>query len=206
MATVEDRINAMQLEINGLMTREQGQQLIQDSNARELAHRQQGLDMEEKFRKMEEMLEGMKTRITNTEAKGTDERKCIGYINMKNKEPKVFGEKPDDWKKWKDDMGDFLDAHNPGIKKLLKEIAETKEEISDEWKNARNQKYEQRLLKDGDKVWNTLRQLTNVDARKIVMSTKDENGFTSWQNLIRTMKKIGSQKEPNADGVQQHVG
>ena len=105
MATMEDTVNAMRLEIDNLkvqmMTRDQGQQLVQDANARELVHLQKGIERDETMRKHEEELqkmveatENIKVRMTNAESKTTDERKCIGYINMKNKEPKVFGENP----------------------------------------------------------------------------------------------------------------
>ena len=154
MATTEDALQAMRTDIDGIKaqitnvtTREQGERIIQDGNAREAVHLQKAQEVEERMRRYErglqemmEEMEEMKKRMTTAADKG-DEKKCIGYINMKNKEPKTFGEKPDDWKKWKDDLEDFLDAHNPGMKKLLKEIAETKDEISEEWKRDRSNKY-----------------------------------------------------------------
>ena len=97
MATMEDTVKAMQVDIEAMktqmMSREQGQQLVQDANARELAHLQTMRKHEEELQKMVEVMESIKVRMTNTESKTTDERKCIGYLSMRNKEPKIFGEK-----------------------------------------------------------------------------------------------------------------
>ena len=182
----EDIENIM-AQFTNVTTREQGERIIQDANAREAVHLQKTQEMEEKMRRIEIGMQEMKEAIDdNKEKMAADkggEKKCIGYINMKNKEPKTFGDKVDDWKKWKDDLEDFLDAHNTGMKKLLKDIAETKEEISDEWKRDRIHKYEPKVLNDEDRLWKTLKQLTTMEARNIVMSTKEENGFIAWQKL-----------------------
>ena len=104
MATMEDAVAAMQIEIDTVkeqlqntLTRQQGEQIIQDANARELAHLQKANEREEKMRRhegevqhMNEAMEGLKERMTKAEAKTNYERKCIGYINMKNKEPNIF--------------------------------------------------------------------------------------------------------------------
>ena len=210
MATTEDALQAMRTDIEGIRaqitnvtTREQGERIIQDANAREAVHLQKAQEVDERMRRYErglqemmEEMEEMKKRMTTAEGRGGDEKKCIGYINMKNKEPKTFGEKPDDWKKWKDDLEDFQDAHNKGMKKLLKDIAETKEEISEVWKTDRNDKYDPKVLNDEDRLWKTLKQLTTMEARKIVMSTKMRmdlwHGRSSTRTTRRTLQRRGA--------------
>ena len=122
VATVEAlklELEALKAQTQNVLTQEQGERLVQDANARELAQLQKSNERDEWMRRME-------VRMTTAEGRTTDEKKCIGYINMKNKEPKVFGEKPEEWRKWKDVMEDFLDAHNTGIKKVLKKCRKPK--------------------------------------------------------------------------------
>ncbi len=46
-----------------------------------------------------------------------------GYIPAKMMMPKNFGDKPEEWRSWKEDVLDWINAHNSGVKDILVEIA-----------------------------------------------------------------------------------
>ena len=86
----------MRLQIANVTTREQGEKIIQDANSREAVHLQKQQEMEERMRRyeaglqeMKEEMEDTRRRMTTAEGKSED-KKCIGYINMKNKEPNLL--------------------------------------------------------------------------------------------------------------------
>ena len=41
--------------------------------------------------------------------------------------PKIFGDKPEDWRSWKEDVLDWVNAHKPGVKDILEEVAKWEE-------------------------------------------------------------------------------
>ena len=93
---------------------------------------------EEKVVKLQdEMAQVQKTLekiLKNAEFKdGGEEKRNKGYLPMKNMVPKVLGEKQEEWWIWKEDMEDYMDTTNPGIKKLLKEVAKEDEMNEDKW-------------------------------------------------------------------------
>ena len=47
---------------------------------------------------------------------------------MKNTIPKTLSDKEEEWRQWKEDVMDFLDSQNPGMKEFLEQIAERKED------------------------------------------------------------------------------
>ena len=46
-----------------------------------------------------------------------------GYIPPKMLMPKTFNDKPEDWKSWREDVFDWIDSVNPGVKDVLEEIS-----------------------------------------------------------------------------------
>ena len=51
------------------------------------------------------------------------ERPSEGYIPQKDLIPKVFNDKPEDWRAWREDVLDWIDASNPGVKDVPEAIS-----------------------------------------------------------------------------------
>ena len=49
-------------------------------------------------------------------------RPTEGYIPQKDLIPKVFSDKTEDWRAWREDVLDWIDASNPGVKDVLEAI------------------------------------------------------------------------------------
>ena len=54
---------------------------------------------------------------------------------------------------------------------------------------ARLGKYSERVLGDMVEVWRTLKALTKGDAREIVTSVRNQDGFEAWKNLVQFFEK-----------------
>ena len=100
---------------------------------------------------------------------------------MKNLVPKQFGEKADEWRSWKEDFEDYLDASNSGMKAFLKMVAIRGEEEPEGWVEARRHEFTNKVVDDQVQVWRALKNLTNGEARKVIMAVKGEDGFKAWQ-------------------------
>ena len=126
------------------------------------------------------------TRVQLLEQQGGrkgDEGGHKGYLPKKNTIPRKIDDKEEDWRQWKADVEDFLDEENPGMKKFLEEIAKQKEGITEEWLNQMKNKYPPKITNDQVQVWRALKGLTEGEARKVINSVKDEDGFRAWLKL-----------------------
>ena len=50
-----------------------------------------------------------------------------GYIPAKMLMPKTFSDEPEDWRSWREDVLDWIDAVNPGVKDFLEGISKWEE-------------------------------------------------------------------------------
>ena len=67
-------------------------------------------------------------RPTATPWGSASSRPNDGYIPPKMLMPKTFSDKPEDWRAWKEDVLDWIEAINPGVKDVLEAISKW-----DEW-------------------------------------------------------------------------
>ena len=106
-----------------------------------------------------------------------------GYLPKKNTIPRKLDDKEEDWRQWKADVEDFLDEQNPGMKKFMEEIAKQKDGITEAWLQEMKGKYAVKITNDQVQVWRALKGLTEGEARKVINSVKDEDGFRAWLKL-----------------------
>ena len=64
-----------------------------------------------------------------------------------------------------------------GMKEFLKDVAAETDPVIQEWKDDKASKYGKKVTEDQVAVWRALKGMTDGDARKVVMSVKDEDGF-----------------------------
>ena len=118
-----------------------------------------------------------------------------GYLPQKHMTPKTFADKPEEWRQWQEDVEEYLDSINPGIKELLQEIDRETAEVDEEWREKKDTSYPDRVIRDQVQVWRAIKRLTEGEAKKIIMSVKDEDGFRAWQQLrLRFEPAVGSRQ------------
>ena len=103
---------------------------------------------------------------------------------MKNTIPKTLSDKEEEWRQWKEDVMDFLDSQNPGMKEFLEQIAERKEDgINEQWILQMKSVTSPKVWTDRINLWRALKGLTEGEARKVVNAVRDEDGFIAWMKL-----------------------
>ena len=118
-----------------------------------------------------------------------------GYLQVKNLTPKTFGEKPEEWRTWKEDLEDFMDTINPGMKAFLKAIAAEGEVINNEWKEEKRLEYNDKIIDDEVQVWRTLKALTTGEAKKLILAVKAEDGYKAWQKMHQRFEQSLAAKQ-----------
>ena len=85
-------------------------------------------------------------------------------------------EKMDQWRTWKADVEDYTEETMPGIRGYLEKAKEREKEISEV--DVAPGPWEQREM-----MWRFLKRYTAGDARKVVSSVSDRNGWEAWRKL-----------------------
>ena len=112
-----------------------------------------------------------------------------GFMPLKSIIPKKMGDKVEDWREWKEDTADFFDTQLEGIGKFLLDVVAKHEGTIDEldqtvrdFVGKNQQKFTQ---EDSVMVWRALKRITEGLSLKLVVNTRDENGFAAWHNLCK---------------------
>ena len=122
----------------------------------------------------------LKDRMENVEKSGGKQGGMKGYLPVKAMLPGTFTDKVEDWRQWQEDVMDYFDNINPGMKEFLKEVEAETETVDDEWLRQQAH-HSNRITSDELQVWRALKTLTTGEARKVITSIKTENGFRAWQ-------------------------
>lgn len=130
-----------------------------------------------------------------------DDRRCSGgnmnkgYLPMKSMVPKAFTNQEEEWRQWQEDVMDYFDNVNPGMRKFLMEVEAQVDPISDKWIEDKVQEHGTKVAGDKVQVWRALKNLTDGEARKVVNSVRSEDGFRAWQKLhMRFGPSLASQQ------------
>ena len=107
--------------------------------------------------------------------------KFRGYLPAKSMVPKPFDNQEDKWRNWQEDVADYLDAIQPGMKAFLKAVEMEGGDIDMAWVISQAGSYPPSVTTDGENVWRALKQLTEGEARKVVTGVKC--GFAAWSKL-----------------------
>ena len=99
-----------------------------------------------------------------------------GFIPAKNMVPNKYDNAEEKWRTWQDDVMDYLDAMKPGMRKMLKAVEAKDGNVTDEWLASMIEYHPEEVVGDGEHVWMALKQLTEGEARKVVMSTRAGDG------------------------------
>ena len=96
-------------------------------------------------------------------------------LHYKNMTVNVL-EKMDQWRTWKADVEDYTEETLPGIRGYLEKAKEGDEEVEEV--DVDPAAWEQREV-----LWRFLKRYTAGDARKVVSSVSDRNGWEAWRKL-----------------------
>ncbi len=115
---------------------------------------------------------------------GTSEKRK-GYLPWKNMVPKKFAGKPEEWRSWRDDFLDYVDAVTPGVKTVLK-CMKPNDELTAAEVVAEYNKEKAKFWGQAEKVdlWRALKDLTEGEARRIVQSAPEEDGWEAWSRMV----------------------
>ena len=136
------------------------------------------------YAKTESSVNDLYTKVNELQRGGGGSgKRDAGYIPQKMAVPKPFSDKLEDWRAWQEEIEDYMDSINSGVKKLLQDVNGTASEIDETWKLDRMQMYDPKVLGDEVNIYRALKILTIGEAKKVVTNVKDENGFLAWQRL-----------------------
>ena len=130
----------------------------------------------------------LRSRLDQVEARGPGQggrdQAYKPYLPAKNTVPKNFESKLEDWRQWKDDVLDFFDENNKGMRNFLVEV-QKEESIDNEWLEGKVRELGDKIAgkDEGVRVWRALKGITTGEARKVINTVKDENGFRAWISL-----------------------
>ena len=83
---------------------------------------------------------------------GIEKTKAGQNIPIKNLIPKEYKYHGDGWRHWQDDLLDFLDCSNAGMRSFLKDVEAQTEEHKDEWMQMMKDKYGAKVTEDSVQV------------------------------------------------------
>jgi hypothetical protein len=105
-------------------------------------------------------------RTSTLRGRGT-EHPNEGYIPPKMLMPKTFSDKPEDWRAWKEDVLDWIDSVNPGVKDVLEEISKWEEWDEFDLVDLLKEKSD-RVRNDKTQLWRALKRVTDGESRSVV--------------------------------------
>ena len=100
----------------------------------------------------------MGKRIDGIEKTKAEQNK--GYIPINNLISKEYKDHGDGWRQWQDDLLDFLDCSNLGMRSFLKDVEAQPEELKDELMQMMKDKHGAKVTEDSVQVWRALKSLT----------------------------------------------
>ena len=114
---------------------------------------------------------------------GEKEDRHRGFLPDKKTIPNDFsGENLVEWRSWTEDMEDYLDDKVPGMRACLKAAVAEEGAANHEWLKARTGLGAKVMASSVD-LWRALKNLTTGEAKTIVKSVREHDGFLAWQKL-----------------------
>ena len=110
--------------------------------------------------------------------------------------PAKFGQKPEDWREWRDSFGDYCDNTEPGLKARLVQARETVQTVEVGWANNID------IARAHDQhIYIIMKMLTCNEAKRVLCSGSHESGFIAWQLLARHFEPALAVREAPGSGL-----
>ena len=130
----------------------------------------------------------LQRRVVRLESNSSGAYTNKGYLSQQSMIQKNFTDKADKWKSWQEEVADYVDTMTPGMRKVLADIDQETDVIDDLWRHVRETK-NGKVMEEHTNLWRLLRRVTEGKSKKVVMSTKDEDGFRAWQRLRQRFER-----------------
>ena len=110
-----------------------------------------------------------------------------GLIPEKECRPDKFDGEIGKFRRWKDDFLDFVDAQRPGLKSVLKSVSKNRLDPSDADVRRTNTAFSAVLVDEAaaTELWRAIKHHTIGNARTIVETMKEEDGFEVWREIVK---------------------
>ena len=119
--------------------------------------------------------QGEREKMRNERRGGEDRTGPKSLLHYKNMKVPVL-DKPDGWRNWLADVEDYTEETMPGIRADLETAKSCEEEVTDLDMSAGA--WDHREM-----VWRFLKQYTGGEAKKVVGSAPNRNGWEAWRKL-----------------------
>ena len=106
-----------------------------------------------------------------------------GFLPLRSMVPASFDAKDEEWRRWSEDVVDYMDSIRPGMAAWLKLIANHAGTVDEDWITANEGSTDPEVLKESVNVFRALKSLTKGEARVVVQGVRKENGFLAWKQL-----------------------
>ena len=95
-----------------------------------------------------------------------------------------MGVKASEWGAWRDDVFDYFDDIKSGMQEVMKWVLTCQEppSLSDVVTYGAQMGLHD-IAEDKKKIYRALKKLTDGIAKQVVVSTKDEDGYTAWHRF-----------------------
>ena len=91
---------------------------------------------------------------------------------MKMITPSILSQ-PEQWKRWKGDIEEFCVESAPGMKEVLKKVKKADTDVDEEWFiGGLGVRWER-----SGQLWRLMRRFTDSEARRVVLSVREYNGY-----------------------------
>ena len=87
--------------------------------------------------------------------------------------------KDDQWRRWKADVEDFAEETFPGMKEVLEKARDSEVTVDEEWFDATQAAW----WGKSDMLYRFLKRYTGTEARRVVQSVPEDNGWEAWRRL-----------------------
>ena len=156
---------------------------VVESARREFAQLRAG--MNELHGKTEATVTSMQQRIGKLEERASvgGSGGVKGYLPQKNMIPKTFTDKNEEWRSWHEEVADYMDTVTPGMKAVLEAVEHEESLVDEVWRETNKAMHSDGLMNECSNVWRLLKRITDGEAKKVVMSVKNEDGLRAWQKL-----------------------
>jgi hypothetical protein len=127
-------------------------------------------DLKERIRRLEEGGAGGGV--------GGERKPKKSLIHVKMITPKELNS-PDGWKRWKADVEDYCEEMFEGMKDILDKVRKSEDAVTYEAFAATEEEW----WSKAEQLYRFLRRFTEGEARRVVQSVREDNGFEAWRKL-----------------------
>ena len=180
MAALAQTVQGLAQRVDGFENVVSGMMATHDERIKE-AHLEQLKDAKEVTESVQREMARLREEMRAVKLGDLKEKEHYvrGLNKAKDFLPAVLA-KLEEWKAWQSDVEDYCEEQLAGMKEELKHVKKSDTEV-DEIKFMAAGK--ERWWPQGEALWRFLKRYTSGDARRVVLGTREDNGWEAWRRL-----------------------